>query len=173
MIGLRDMGLSYRDFAARAGRITKAAMRSTAASVNMFASTVRRRLLRAGLVESMRLHRLPLTVNHRCLGLQWVRERRHWEAEWQNVLVSDKSRFNLSNSDGRVRVRRYRGERNRADCIFERHSGIGSGAECGDVKPLMGSMSLQKINTRVCAPVLGEMDVETEQEKLPSVIEFS
>lgn len=96
---------------------------STATGVNMSASTVRRRLLRAGLVARMPLRRLPLTRNHQRLRLQWARERRHWRAEWQNVVFSDESRFNLSYSDGRVRVRRYRGERSRADCIVERHSG--------------------------------------------------
>ncbi|KAJ4447701.1 hypothetical protein ANN_09709 [Periplaneta americana] len=91
--------------------------------VDLSASTVRRYLLRAGLVARMPLRRLPLSRNHQRLRLQWTRERRHWRAEWQNVVFSDESRFNLYYNDGRMRVRRYRGERNLRACIVERHSG--------------------------------------------------
>ena len=79
---------------------------NTATGLGMSASTVRRRLLRAGLVARMPLHRLPLSRDHQRLRLQWARERRHWRAEWQNVVVLDESRFNMFYNDGRIRVRR-------------------------------------------------------------------
>ena len=96
---------------------------STATGVNTSASTVRRRLLQGGLVARMSLRPLPLSRNHKRLRLQWAREHRQWGAEWRNVVFSDESRFNVSYSDGRIRVRRYRGERNLEGCIVERHSG--------------------------------------------------
>ena len=61
---------------------------STAMGLDLSASTVRPRLLRAGLVARMPLHRLPLSRDHQRLRLQWVRERRHWRAEWRNVRSS-------------------------------------------------------------------------------------
>ncbi|KAJ4437328.1 hypothetical protein ANN_17466 [Periplaneta americana] len=95
---------------------------STETGVDLSASTVRRRFLRAGLVARIPLHRLSLFRNHQRLRLQWARERHHWRAEWQNEVFSDESHFNLSYNDGRIRVRRYRGERNLRACIVERHS---------------------------------------------------
>ncbi|KAJ8884371.1 hypothetical protein PR048_016228 [Dryococelus australis] len=53
---------------------------STATGVDLSASTVRRRLLRAGLIARMPLRRLPLSRNHKRLRLQWARERRRWPA---------------------------------------------------------------------------------------------
>ena len=36
--------------------------------------------------------------------MQWARERHHWHAEWQNVVFSDESRFNMTYNDGRICV---------------------------------------------------------------------
>ena len=91
--------------------------------MDLSASTVRRRLLRAGLVARMPLHRLPLSGDHQHLRLHWVRERRHWRTEWRNEEFSDEFRFNMSYNDGRLRVRRYAGERNLRPCILQRHRG--------------------------------------------------
>ncbi|GFV54056.1 transposable element Tc1 transposase [Trichonephila clavipes] len=48
---------------------------------------------------------------------------RSWRADWQQVVFSDKSRFNLWHHDGRIRVRLYAGERRIPECIIERHIG--------------------------------------------------
>ena len=96
---------------------------STATGLDLSASTVHRRLSRAGLVAHMPLRRLPFSRDHQRLRLQWARERRHWRAEWRNVVFSDKSRFNMSYNDGRIDVRRYAGERNLRVCILQRHKG--------------------------------------------------
>ena len=85
---------------------------STATGLDLSASTVLRRILMAGLVACMPLLRLPLSRDYQRLRLQWARERRHWRAEWRNVVFSDESRFNMSYNDGRIRFRRYAGERN-------------------------------------------------------------
>ena len=50
---------------------------STASGLDLSASTVRRRLLRAELVARMPLRRLPLSRDHQRLRLQRARERRH------------------------------------------------------------------------------------------------
>ena len=78
-----------------------------------------RHLLRAGLVARMPLHRLPLSRDHQCLRLQWT----EWRAEWQNVIFSDESRFNISYNDGHIHVWRYTAERNLRACILQQHRG--------------------------------------------------
>ena len=96
---------------------------STATGLDLSASTVRRRLLRPGLVTRMPLRRLPLSRDHQCLRLQWARECRHWRSEWRNLVFSVESRFNMSYNDGRIHVRRYAGERNLSACILQWHRG--------------------------------------------------
>ncbi|GFV57029.1 transposable element Tcb2 transposase [Trichonephila clavipes] len=99
-----------------------AAQWSTATGVSLCASSIRRRLLQRGLRTRIPLYRIPLTQNHRSLRLQWANVHRSWRADWQQVVFSDESRFNLWHHDGRIRVRRYAGERHIPECIIERHS---------------------------------------------------
>ncbi|GFV49335.1 transposable element Tcb2 transposase [Trichonephila clavipes] len=94
----------------------------TATRVSLCASSIRRRLLQRGLRARIPLCRIPLTQNHRRLRLQWANVHRSWRADWQQVVFSDKSRFNLWHHDGRIRVRLYAGERRIPECIIERHS---------------------------------------------------
>ena len=102
---------------------------STAKGLDLSASTVRRRLLRAGLVARMPLHLfplhplLPLSIDHQYLRLQWAYECYHWHAEWRNVVFLEESCFNMSYNDGHIRVRRCTGERNLRACILQRHRG--------------------------------------------------
>ncbi|GFW42684.1 transposable element Tc1 transposase [Trichonephila clavipes] len=56
--------------------------------------------------------------------LQWAHEPRAWQADWHQVVLSDESRFNLWDYDGRIRVRRYAGKRCLPECVIERHSGL-------------------------------------------------
>ncbi|GFU30032.1 transposable element Tc1 transposase [Trichonephila clavipes] len=100
-----------------------AAQWSTATRVSSCASSIRRRLLQRGLRARIPLFRIPLTQNHRRLRLHWANVHRSWRADWQQVVFSDKSRFNLWHHDGRIRVRLYAGERRIPECIIERHSG--------------------------------------------------
>ncbi|GFW31396.1 transposable element Tc1 transposase [Trichonephila clavipes] len=86
---------------------------STATGVSLCASSIRRRLLQHGLHARIPLYRIP----------QWVNVHRSWRADWQQVVFSDESRFNLWHHDGRIRVRRYAGERYIPECIIERHRG--------------------------------------------------
>ncbi|GFV71704.1 transposable element Tc1 transposase [Trichonephila clavipes] len=100
-----------------------AAQWSTATRVSLCALSIRRRLLQRGLRTRIPLYRIPLTQNHRRLRLHWANVHRSWRADWQQVVFSDKSRFNLCHHDGRIRVRLYAGERRIPECIIERHSG--------------------------------------------------
>ncbi|GFT47105.1 transposable element Tc1 transposase [Trichonephila clavipes] len=93
----------------------------------MSASLIRRRLLHRGLRARVPLYRIPLTANHRRLHLQWVHEHRAWQANWHQVVVSDESRFNLWDHDGRIRVRRYTSERCFPECVIKRHSRLTPG----------------------------------------------
>ncbi|GFT85157.1 transposable element Tcb1 transposase [Trichonephila clavipes] len=104
-----------------------AARWSTATGVLMSASSIRRRLLRRGLLARVPLYRIPLTANHRRLRLQWAHKHRAWKADWHQVVFSDKSRFNLWDHDGRIRVKCYAGERCLPECVIERHSGLTPG----------------------------------------------
>ncbi|GFU90667.1 transposable element Tc1 transposase [Trichonephila clavipes] len=96
---------------------------STATGVSLCASSIRRRLLQRGLRARIPLDRIPLTQNHRRLRLHWANVHRSWRADWQQVVFSDKSCFNLWHHDGRIRVRLYAGERHIPEFIIERHSG--------------------------------------------------
>ncbi|GFU28736.1 transposable element Tcb2 transposase [Trichonephila clavipes] len=55
---------------------------------------------------------LPLTPTHQRLRLEWRRAPGNWTAaEWNQIVFSDKSRFNLSSDGNHVRVWRPRGDR--------------------------------------------------------------
>ncbi|GFT09495.1 transposable element Tc1 transposase [Trichonephila clavipes] len=88
-----------------------AARWSTATGVLMTASSIRQHLLYRGLRARVPLYRIPLKANYRRLRLQWAHEHRAWQADWHQVVFSDESRINLWDHDGRIRVRRYDGER--------------------------------------------------------------
>ncbi|GFY01134.1 transposable element Tcb2 transposase [Trichonephila clavipes] len=94
----------------------------TATGALMSASSIRRRLLHRGLRARVPLYKIPLTANHRRLRLQWAHEHRTWQADWHQVVFSDESRFILWDHDGRIRGRRYAGERCLPECVIERHN---------------------------------------------------
>ncbi|GFV24400.1 transposable element Tcb2 transposase [Trichonephila clavipes] len=108
---------------------------STATGVLMSASSIRRHLLHRGLRARGSLYRIPLTSNHRRLRLQWAHEHRAWPADWHQVVFSDESRFNLWNHYGRIRVKRYAGERCLSECVIERHSGLTPGVMQDNARP--------------------------------------
>ncbi|GFW80795.1 transposable element Tcb2 transposase [Trichonephila clavipes] len=67
--------------------------------------TIRRHLAEGHLGLQRPLRELRLTPTHRRLRLEWFRTRGKWTAaEWNQVVFSDESRFNLSSDDNRVRV---------------------------------------------------------------------
>ena len=83
--------------------------------------TVRNRLHSARLKAHRPYVGVPLTARHRQARVDWSRIRRRWtRRQWNDVLFSDESRFNLSFSDSRIRVWRRRGERLDAVNVVER-----------------------------------------------------
>lgn len=82
--------------------------------------TVNRRLLGMGLRAYRPLLVLPLTPQHKARRLEWCRVRQNWNDEWNTICFSDESRFCLGGHDGRMRVRRFRGERRNVDFAVER-----------------------------------------------------
>ncbi|GFS89696.1 transposable element Tcb1 transposase [Trichonephila clavipes] len=91
------------------------------------ARTIRRRLQQSDLSDGGPLPGLPLTQNHRRLRRQWCDERRMWEAEWNEVVLTDESRICLQHHDGRIRVWRHRGESMLNSCIMHSHTGPSPG----------------------------------------------
>ncbi|GFU52381.1 transposable element Tcb1 transposase [Trichonephila clavipes] len=75
-------------------------------------------------IESRRpLRVLPLKPTQRHLRLEWCHARENWTAaEWNQIVFSDESRFNLSSDDNRIRVSRPRGERFNSVFALQRHT---------------------------------------------------
>ncbi|GFX24105.1 transposable element Tcb1 transposase [Trichonephila clavipes] len=87
----------------------------------------------------------PLTENHRRICLQWAHEHRAWQADWHQVVFSDESRFNLQDHDGRIRVRRYDGERCLPEYVIEQHSDLAPGVMVWGVISHHGRSNLLRI----------------------------
>ena len=86
--------------------------------------TVRRRLIEQGL-KSCRAKRKPLlSIKARKKRLEWAKN--HLEIDWNNVVFSDESRFNLV-SDRPILVRRRTGEAFKPECLSStvKHGGGG------------------------------------------------
>jgi hypothetical protein len=59
-----------------------------------------------------------LTLRHRQASIRRARAHRYWRRrDWNTVLFSDESRYNLSHADGRVRIYRQKGERFAPVCV--------------------------------------------------------
>lgn len=80
--------------------------------------TVRRRLVTIGLPARRPVVKPALTAFARQNRLCWAREHIKWTDEmWDSVIFSDESKFKLHESDGRLFVRRKKGERLSEDCL--------------------------------------------------------
>ncbi|GFX13171.1 transposable element Tcb1 transposase [Trichonephila clavipes] len=76
----------------------------------VFSQTIRRCLAEGHYGSRRPLRVLPLTPTHRHLRLEWCYARGNWTAaEWNQVVFSDESRFNLSSDDNRILVWRPAG----------------------------------------------------------------
>lgn len=81
-------------------------------------TTVSKRLRNYG-IRCRRPAKVPvLTQRHQRLRLQWARQHVN-NVNWNRVVFSDESRFNLFNADGRIRVYRRRNERFADNCVME------------------------------------------------------
>jgi transposase len=93
--------------------------------------TIYRRIRSCGLALYRPIVRLPLTPEHRVARLEWCTLREHW--------VDDGTKSSLV-PDGRLCVRRARGQRLNLQFAFRRHSGLTPGVMvCGIIQ--FGSQS--------------------------------
>ncbi|GFW62130.1 transposable element Tcb2 transposase [Trichonephila clavipes] len=66
---------------------------------------------------------VPLTPTYRLLRSDWSRTRENWAAaEWNQVILSEESRFSLSSDDNRVRVWSPRDKRLNFAFPLQRHT---------------------------------------------------
>ncbi|GFT38850.1 transposable element Tcb2 transposase [Trichonephila clavipes] len=72
----------------------------------------------------VRTARVQPTASSAAIHAQkWCPARGNWTAaKWNQVVISDESRFNLSSEDNRVRVWRPRGERLNPASALQRHT---------------------------------------------------
>ena len=95
---------------------------STATGALLSSSTVHRSLQQRGLRARLPLSRIPLSLNHRHLRLQWAQQHRAWYTQWQQIAFSDESCYNLYYNDGRVSARHYRGKYLLPQCVIQHHT---------------------------------------------------
>lgn len=89
-------------------------MRGTEVSVR----TIRRRLVEGGLYARKSAQKPILNTATKKKRLIWAREHVNWTEEmWDRVIFSDESKFKLHVGDGRIIVRRSKGERLSDQCI--------------------------------------------------------
>ena len=107
---------------------------------------------------------IPLMLKQRKTRLQWTKVHQGWtRRQWRNNLFSDKSRFNVSFANGRVRTWRRRGERLDQDNVVERdrHGGGSVMVWAGihhdgktDLVIVPGNLTAQRYRDRIIEPVV-------------------
>ena len=102
-------------------------------------STVKRRLIDAGLNGRISRRKPLLLPRHKQQRLQWAKDHRDWtEDMWKKVVWSDESKFNLFHSDVRTYIRRRLSEELNEGTV--KHGG-GSvmmyGCICGNKKGML------------------------------------
>lgn len=87
--------------------------------VSVDASTIRRRLKRAGLTARRPVKKPFLSTVNIQKRLTWARDHQHWsKAQWDRVLWSDESPYQTFMPQKKAFVRRRPGERYHPDCIL-------------------------------------------------------
>ncbi|GFT10412.1 transposable element Tc1 transposase [Trichonephila clavipes] len=71
---------------------------------------------------------------------------------WQWIAKEDDAHINLGDHDGRIRVRRYAGERCLPDCVIERHSGLTPGVMVWGAILYHGRSNFLRIEAGECTP---------------------
>ena len=123
-----------RYLAIRASRNRQSTARSLAldfheaTQITVSDQTVRNRLHEHGMRARRPAARPILIRRHRRDRLEFADEHLQWNRDqWNGVLFSDETKFNISNNDRRVRVWRRAGERY-ADCNIVEHDHYGGGS---------------------------------------------
>lgn len=89
-----------------------------ACGVSVSARTVQRRLVECGLLAYRPKKKPLLTKTMKQKRLSWAKQHVSWTMDqWNLVIFSDESKFNLYGSDGKRYVRRRKNEAFHPDCI--------------------------------------------------------
>lgn len=127
---------------------------NAASGVNISTTTVKRRLNAAGIFGRIARKKPFLTASHICARLQWARLHELWsEDDWNKVLFTDESKFEIFGGNRRVYVRRRQGESILPQCLTTsvKHGG-GSvmvwgcfgGGRTGDLYKVQGIMKKEQ-----------------------------
>src|SRR4051794_3511198 len=95
IIGRWEAGESTRNIASALNRSQSQVTRS---------ATVRNYLHEEGYYSRVALRKPFVSEKNRQKRLKWCKERKNWNTEWNYVIWSDESRYNLHQNDGRQRV---------------------------------------------------------------------
>jgi transposase len=86
--------------------------------VDVTPRTIQNRLMEAGLYGRVARRKPLISEKNRIARLNWAKEHANWTIQqWECVLWSDESKFNLFGSDGQVLVRRRAGEAMNSACV--------------------------------------------------------
>lgn len=128
-----------------------AAQVSEAGEANVSATTVRRRLIAAGLNGRCAARKPLLRPVNKRKRLIWAKQHQNWTVDqWKRVLWTDESKFEIFGSRRRVYVRRRIGERLTPECIVPtvKHGGGAvmlwgcfAGNSAGDIHRVTGILN--------------------------------
>ncbi|CAH2108348.1 unnamed protein product [Euphydryas editha] len=80
-------------------------------------TTVKRRFLSTGLTGCVGAKKPKLRIRHKKNRLEWAKAHKNWTIDqWENVLWTDESKFQIFESNRQVFVRRSKGERASEAC---------------------------------------------------------
>ena len=97
---------------------------------------------------------MTLTRQHRLLRLRWARQFQHWQhRNWQRVLFSDESTFQLFRADDRTQIYRRAGERTALWCVQETVP-FGGGSVMVWSSSICGQQRTDLIVKSYCTPLL-------------------
>lgn len=120
---------------------------------------------------------VQLSLRHRRDRVNWVVAHRRWtRRQWNEVVFSDESRFNLSCADGRLRVCRRRGERFDLQNVIEwdRYGG-GSvmiwGGTCHGAKTDIVTVAGNLTSVRYCAEIIEHVVVPFIRQRHASIFQ--
>ena len=97
-------------------------------NIRISKDTVRRVLLKKGLESFTAIRKPMLTVKDRIKRYKWCKERLHWTVtDWEKVVFSDESNFEVLNRKSRVFVKRFKNEKYHPKfCLPKLQNGGGS-----------------------------------------------
>ena len=89
--------------------------------------TIDSQLHEMGYYSRVALRKPFVSESNRIKRYKWCMDRKSWNLEWQYIVWSDESRFNLYQNDGRQRVWRQPKEKYDIDCLTPTHKHGGGG----------------------------------------------